>query len=152
MLVKGATGGCLNSKTMSYKNIEPHHKIRWYHDCLIFIMGIPIPGKEIFQPKSGPNCFKPRDDWLIAEICHLPMIFIATHFCMIWGLVCHMQVSRAGTGNNCIPQILWDVITCPCTWSACFWLTNPHMMETDLYQSICWQNIDTYQLLMGLAI
>ena len=29
------------------------------------------------------------------------------------GLLCHKQVWRAGT-SNCIPQYLWDVITCPC--------------------------------------
>ena len=32
-----------------------------------------------------------------------------------WGPVCPKQVSRAGTSNY-IPQILWDVITCPCPW------------------------------------
>ena len=33
----------------------------------------------------------------------------------ILGLVCRKQISRAGTSNY-IPQILWDVITCPCPW------------------------------------
>ena len=33
----------------------------------------------------------------------------------IWGRVWQNQVSRAGTSNY-IPQILWDVITCPCPW------------------------------------
>ena len=33
-----------------------------------------------------------------------------------WGLTgCQKQVSRAGTSNY-IPQYLWDVITCPCSW------------------------------------
>ena len=43
---------------------------------------------------------------------------LSTYLCMaiqIWGLVCQRQVSRAGTSNY-IPQILWDVITCPCPW------------------------------------
>ena len=31
------------------------------------------------------------------------------------GLVCQKQVSRTGASNY-IPQILWDVITCPCPW------------------------------------
>ena len=33
----------------------------------------------------------------------------------IWGLVCHKQVSRGGTGNY-TPQYLWDVITYLCPW------------------------------------
>ena len=35
--------------------------------------------------------------------------------CHICGLLCEKQVSRAGTSNY-IPQILWEVITCPCPW------------------------------------
>ena len=35
--------------------------------------------------------------------------------CSIWGPVCQKQVSRAGSSNY-IPQILWDVITCPYPW------------------------------------
>ena len=34
---------------------------------------------------------------------------------IISGVLCQKQVSRAGTSNY-IPQILWDVITCPCPW------------------------------------
>ena len=37
------------------------------------------------------------------------------HCNVIWGHVCHQQVSRAGT-SSCIPHNLWDVITCPCPW------------------------------------
>ena len=32
-----------------------------------------------------------------------------------WGVLCQKQVSRTGTSNY-TPQILWDVITCPCPW------------------------------------
>ena len=32
---------------------------------------------------------------------------------------------KAGTSNY-IPQILWDVITCPCLWYL-FWHTNPQL-------------------------
>ena len=31
------------------------------------------------------------------------------------GLLCQQQISRTGTSNY-IPQILWDVITCPFPW------------------------------------
>ena len=31
------------------------------------------------------------------------------------GMLCYKQLSRAWT-SNCIPKILWDVITCPCPW------------------------------------
>ena len=34
---------------------------------------------------------------------------------IIWEVLFQKQVSRAGTSNY-IPQILWDVITCPCPW------------------------------------
>ena len=34
------------------------------------------------------------------------------HFYHIWGLACQKLISRAGTSNY-IPQILWDVLTCP---------------------------------------
>ena len=49
---------------------------------------------------------------------------------LICGLVCQKQVSRARTSNY-IPQILWDVITCPCPWylllahkssMSCWWV------------------------------
>ena len=46
----------------------------------------------------------------LAQICVLLLIFKALGiyilFSYIWGLVCQMQVSRAGT-SNFIPQILW---------------------------------------------
>ena len=35
--------------------------------------------------------------------------------CSNWGFVCQKQISMTGTSNY-IPQILWDVITCPCPW------------------------------------
>ena len=54
----------------------------------------------------------------------LPM----THMHM-WWIVCQKQVSRAGTSNY-IPQILWDVITCPCPW----YLPLAH---TSSYNLIC---------------
>ena len=38
---------------------------------------------------------------------------------IIWRLACQKQVSREGT-SNCIPQILWDAITCPCP----LWFNN----------------------------
>ena len=31
------------------------------------------------------------------------------------GVLCHKQVSKAGT-SNCIPHYRWDVVTCPCLW------------------------------------
>ena len=31
----------------------------------------------------------------------------------LWGMLCQKKISRAGT-SYCIPQILWDAITCPC--------------------------------------
>ena len=45
---------------------------------------------------------------------------IHTSFCAklaytIWGVLYQKQVSRAKI-NNYIPQILWEVITCPCPW------------------------------------
>ena len=32
----------------SFQNRDPLIEIRWSHDHLIFIMGIPIPGKTVF--------------------------------------------------------------------------------------------------------
>ena len=34
---------------------------------------------------------------------------------LMWGVLCQKQVSWAGKSNY-IPQILWDVIICPCPW------------------------------------
>ena len=45
---------------------------------------------------------------------HLWQPWVITGF-FIWGFVYQKQVSRAGT-CNCIPQYLWDVVTCPCPW------------------------------------
>ena len=39
----------------------------------------------------------------------------AHYHVIVMGIVCQKQISRAGTSNH-IPQILWDVITCPCPW------------------------------------
>ena len=36
------------------------------------------------------------------------------------GVLCQKQLSRAGTSNY-IPQLLWDVITCPCPWYFPIW-------------------------------
>ena len=52
---------------------------------------------------------------------------------IIWGLVWQKQVSRAGTSNY-IPQILWDVITCPCPWYL--FLTHCHHMSQTGMQGI----------------
>ena len=41
-------GVCINIKTSSYQYRIPIIKIRQSHDCLIFIMQIPIPGKMVF--------------------------------------------------------------------------------------------------------
>ena len=52
---------------------------------------------------------------------------------IIWGLVWQKHVSRAGTSNY-IPQILWDVITCPCPWYL--FLTHCHHMSQTGMQGI----------------
>ena len=39
-------------------------------------------------------------------------------------VLCQKQLSRAGTSNY-IPQILWDVITCPCPWYPRFSQNTP---------------------------
>ena len=53
-------------------------------------------------------------------------------------LVCQKQVSRAGTSNY-IPQILWDVITCPCLWYLLLthrstYLYHPMYIDSSLFQ------------------
>ena len=48
-----------------------------------------------------------------------------------WGLVCQEQVSRAWTSNY-IPQILWDVITCPCL-DTCFRHTSAYDCSSEEY-------------------
>ena len=51
--------------------------------------------------------------------------------CSIWTILagCQKQVARAGTSNY-IPQILWDVMTCPCPW----YLRLAHKSSTSLLQ------------------
>ena len=71
--------------------------------------------------------------------------------------MCHKQVSRAGT-NNYIPQILWDVITCPCPWYLllahkssytltllfylslirCVWYMNKNQIDVLFNSNPCW--------------
>ena len=40
---------------------------------------------------------------------------VRVEYHVIWRRVYQRRVSRAGTSNY-IPQIMWDVITCPCSW------------------------------------
>ena len=45
----GDSRGCLNIKMLSYQYIDSHYKFKTQsHECLIFITGIPIPGKAVF--------------------------------------------------------------------------------------------------------
>ena len=53
----------------------------------------------------------------------------------IWGVLCQKQVSRAGTSNY-IPQILWDVITCPCPW----YLLPAQHSSYELRAKTLWRN------------
>ena len=47
-------GGNLN-KMPSYKHRNSHYKDKTYHNHLIFIMGIQIPGKMVLILKQGPG-------------------------------------------------------------------------------------------------
>ena len=54
--------------------------------------------------------------WKLEAICISHWLFdMSVTVKYIWGVLCQKQVPRAGTSNY-IPQILWDVITCPCPW------------------------------------
>ena len=45
----------LTIKILSYQYCDPMTKIRWFHDRLIFIMCIPIPGNMVFILKQGSD-------------------------------------------------------------------------------------------------
>ena len=47
------SGGHLNIKMSFYQYRDPMLKIRWSHDCLIFNMGILIPGKDGLSIETG---------------------------------------------------------------------------------------------------
>ena len=53
-----------HSKSCCDQSSPARRTIRWSHDHLTFIMGIPIPGKIIFTLRQGPGIFlsqwKPR--------------------------------------------------------------------------------------------
>ena len=53
---KISLGSCLNMKMQSYQYRDPYDKLRSSHDCLIFITGIPIPGKTVFILKQVSVC------------------------------------------------------------------------------------------------
>ena len=42
-------------------------------------------------------------------------MYALVNWLIIARVLCQKQISRSGTSNY-IPQILWDVITCPCPW------------------------------------
>ena len=50
------------------------------------------------------------------------------------GVLCPKKVSRARTSNY-IPQILWDVITCPCPW---YMLLAQHSIFHGVYCRYWW--------------
>ena len=56
---------------------------------------------------------------LCIDVCfiqHNPLSFRwVADVSFIWRLVCQKKVSRTGTSNY-VPQIPWDVMTCPCMW------------------------------------
>ena len=68
----------------------------------------PVTGE--FPVKRASNVEKVSIWW--CHHGHLPLA-------QTWELVWQKQVSRAGK-SSCIPQILWGVITCPCSWSLMF--------------------------------
>ena len=51
----------------------------------------------------------------------------------VLGVLCQWQVWRTGISNY-IPQILWDVITCPCL-HTCFCHSTPHITHYGLLMS-----------------
>ena len=65
-------------------------------------------------------------------------VFYDAGFCYHPGVLCQKQVSKAGKSNY-IPQYLWDVNTCPCTWYLLLeqhsWTENRgnYFMPTNLY-------------------
>ena len=76
-------------------------------------------------------------------------ITVTTHIIhYTWGLAYHKQVSRAGKSNY-IPQIVWDVITCPCPWHMIL-LCKPsyggggrtfHVLPRQVESLKCWYTI-----------
>ena len=73
----------------------------------------------------GPG---PTWDWKLEEKQKwLGALLVA---CSLWGLVCQKQLSRGRT-NNYIPQILWDVFTCPWHWYLL--LAHPSLYEMSIH-------------------
>ena len=59
--------------------------------------------------------------------------------------VCKKQVSKAET-NNYIPQIVWDVITCPCPW---YLLLYSYVVLVCSLNSMCIDNVGTPTILLS---
>ena len=49
-------------------------------------------------------------------------------WCLIWGICCARRRYQGHGESNYIPRILWDVITCTCSWYLLPWWR--HQMET----------------------
>ena len=69
--------GCLNIKMLSYEYRDPMLKITRSHDCLIFNMGIPIPGKVCLYIETEPwyvsiqQCmasYHVQSVWFVSEV------------------------------------------------------------------------------------
>ena len=89
------TGPCLNIKTVFLGMRISIIKIRWWWDCLIFIMGILIPRKTIFILRQPPDSYSFRN----YRLCHddrMPWKFILYY----WPI----------TGNGLVPN-RWQAIT-----------------------------------------
>ena len=87
-----------------------------------------IQQKQIVLSISVKDCIinkfcaiKPKFWILDATVVNMPSPWCLSWKCScahhIWGMLCREQVSRAGTSNY-IPQILWDVITCPLIFTS----------------------------------
>ena len=54
-----------------------------------------------------------------------------------WGPVCLKQVTKAGTSNY-IPQIVGDVITCPCPWYPFLAPRSWYVLGQTHYSGVTW--------------
>ena len=104
-----------------YVQVSKWSRRSWMHNALVVHQSISISRSLATTPTTqtkGTTLRCPSCGPVTINVPDYPRTIPVSRWVskkMLWGLVCQMQVSRAGTSNY-ITQYLWDVITCPCPW------------------------------------
>ena len=105
----GGGGGGVSVQRCHFTSIGiPVFKIRWSRDCLIFNMGILIPGKTVFVLRQGPGgCRTVSKDWNMASNWSVWFTLVR----LVGQYEYRMRDYYCGKGFWVSCSVLWTVMT-----------------------------------------